>query len=66
MESKIEDKSLLDQILEETLRKLTESDEFPPDIIENLKTLIDKNQFSNRTEILNAIKVKSENSNETD
>ena len=66
METKVEDKSLFDLILEETLRKLTEYDEFPPEIIENLETLIEKNQFSNKTELLNAIKVRSERSNETD
>lgn len=60
MVKRIADIDLTTQILEETLNKLKKQKEFPPEIIQNLKQLIQKDQFSNRNEVINALKVKTD------
>ncbi|MGH7900969.1 MAG: hypothetical protein ACRENZ_04460 [Thermodesulfobacteriota bacterium] len=59
MEDKLKDKSLTEQILEDMLLKLSGKEEFPPEMIENLEKLIEKNQLTDKVELLAAIKVKT-------
>jgi len=66
MVKRIADIDLTTQILEETLNKLKKQKEFPSEIIQNLEQLIEKNQFSNAKELINAIKTNTEKTNEVD